>query len=351
MGHAGLRRAARHASAGDRFLVEREDEVLDPPSQPCRRWWKRPRRPRRIRPRFRLRVGSSCPTGTASCAKAGRLAASPPSTTRAWRNGGQHALELAVRRPEGLWRRRALSQHAVFAAGGLERQDDYAEHGWAAAGSAGPRSICTSTARGSTRSSILGLKVDVTGKLRKAGNVVCIKLTGRPTGGDYPLSGLLGCAVWLQPEITLSPSVSLLGKWQAVAGDWSTTRTVSIAGAPLRLTADWLPEEGHNAGHGKSPGARHRDSRRLEGAKRLSAPRDAANARARPPPATGLTGGMVILNGKATTSGPAPQHPARRDAQPDAGHQVRAEEPDRALDARHVATAAWRKTTSSSTTW
>ncbi len=88
------------------------------------------------------------------------------------------------------------------------------------------------------------LKVDVTGKLRKTGNVVCIKLTGRPTGGDYPLSGLLGCAVWVQPEITLSPSMSLLGEWHAVRGDWSTSRMVSVAGAPFRLTDDCRLKKG-----------------------------------------------------------------------------------------------------------
>ncbi len=142
------------------------------------------------------------------------------------------------------------------------------------------------------------LKVDVTGKLRKTGNVVCIKLTGRPTGADYPLSGLLGCAVWIQPEITLSPSVSLLGQWQAVRGDWSTTRAVSIAGAPLRLTDDGRLKKGitpvkanHLVRDVEIPSAWKGRSVYL----RLAAPQ----MNTPPQKATGLTGGMLIVNGKA----------------------------------------------------
>ncbi len=143
------------------------------------------------------------------------------------------------------------------------------------------------------------LKVDVTGKLRKTGNVVCIKLTGRPTGGDYPLSGLLGCAVWIQPEITLSPSLSLLGKWQAVASDWSTTRTVSIAGAPPRLTDDGRLKKGvttvkanHLVRDLEIPAAWKGRSVYLH----LVAPQ----MNTPPQKATGLIGGMLIVNGKAT---------------------------------------------------
>jgi len=143
------------------------------------------------------------------------------------------------------------------------------------------------------------LKVDVTGKLKKTGNVVCIKLTGRPTGGDYPLSGLLGCAVWIQPEITLSPSMSLLGEWQAVRGDWSTARMVSIAGAPLRLTDDcWLKKgiapvkANHLVRDVTIPSAWKGRSVYL----RLVTP----HMHGQTPPVTGLSGGMVIVNGKAT---------------------------------------------------
>ena len=81
-------------------------------------------------------------------------------------------------------------------------------------------------------------KVDVTTRMKKEGNVVCVKLTGKTPGGDYPLSGLVGCAIWIQPEITLTPTLSLLGEWQAVQGDWVTTAAVSIPGIESRLTAD-----------------------------------------------------------------------------------------------------------------
>jgi hypothetical protein len=142
------------------------------------------------------------------------------------------------------------------------------------------------------------LKVDVTGKLKKTGNVICIKLTGKPPTGNCPLSGLLGCALWLQPEIMLSPSVSLLGEWQAVAGDWATTRTVSIAGAPLRLTDDGRLKKGitpvkanHLVRDVEIPSAWKGRSVYLH----LVTPQ----MHTQPQRPTGLTGGMLIVNGKA----------------------------------------------------
>jgi hypothetical protein len=81
-------------------------------------------------------------------------------------------------------------------------------------------------------------KMEITGKLQPANNVLCVKLTGKKPGGDYPLSGLLDTATWIQPEPTLSPSVSLLGEWQAVAGDWVTSTPVMLAEIPTKLTED-----------------------------------------------------------------------------------------------------------------
>jgi hypothetical protein len=81
-------------------------------------------------------------------------------------------------------------------------------------------------------------KVVITGKLQASGNVLCVKLAGRPSGGDYPLSGLLDCALWIQPEPTLSPSFSLLGEWQAVSGDWVTSHPVTLTAIPTKLTDD-----------------------------------------------------------------------------------------------------------------
>jgi hypothetical protein len=142
------------------------------------------------------------------------------------------------------------------------------------------------------------LKIDVTGKLKKTGNLVCIKLAGRPPVGNCPLSGLLGCALWIQPEITLSPSVSLLGPWQAVQGDWSTTRTVSIAGAPFRLTDDGRLKKGitpvaanHLVRDVEIPSAWKGRSVYLH----LVAP----HMNTQPQRPAGLTGGMLIVNGKA----------------------------------------------------
>jgi hypothetical protein len=62
-------------------------------------------------------------------------------------------------------------------------------------------------------------QVDVTNKLKKEGNVVAIRLEGREASGDYPVSGLLSCGVWIQPEVELEDSISLAGEWQAVTGE------------------------------------------------------------------------------------------------------------------------------------
>ena len=152
------------------------------------------------------------------------------------------------------------------------------------------------------------LKVDLTGKLKKTGNVLCIKLTGRPPAGDYPLSGLAGCAVWIQPEIRLSPSISLLGQWQAVAGDWATTRTVSLAGASLGSTDDGRLNKGitpvkadHLVRDVEIPSAWTGRSVYLH----VVTPQ----MNTQPQTATGLTGGMLIVNGKATLLNSHPNIP------------------------------------------
>ena len=77
---------------------------------------------------------------------------------------------------------------------------------------------------------------DVTALLQPTGNVFCLQLTGKKPGGDWPLSGLVGCAFWLQPEITLAPTMSLLGDWTSFAGDWTTTQPVTLPGTDLKLT-------------------------------------------------------------------------------------------------------------------
>lgn len=74
-------------------------------------------------------------------------------------------------------------------------------------------------------------KADITGMLKNDGNVLAIKLTG-----TTPISGLLGCAVWVQPELTLSPSASLLGEWDAVKADGRSSEKVTVAGIDRALT-------------------------------------------------------------------------------------------------------------------
>lgn len=74
-------------------------------------------------------------------------------------------------------------------------------------------------------------KCDITDLLKADGNVLAIRLDG-----SKPISGLLGCAVWLQPEIKLAPVVSLLGEWEAVMSDWSTRDKVAVPGVDRTLT-------------------------------------------------------------------------------------------------------------------
>lgn len=78
-------------------------------------------------------------------------------------------------------------------------------------------------------------KYDVTSHLQSAGNLLAIKLTG-----TAKLSGLHDSALWLQPEINLAPTLSLLGDWQAVLGDWITRRPVTLPGA---VKAKYLTRE------------------------------------------------------------------------------------------------------------
>jgi hypothetical protein len=89
-------------------------------------------------------------------------------------------------------------------------------------------------------------KLDLTDLLQPTGNVLCLKVVGRKPGGDYPLSGLLLCAFWLEPEITLAPSVSLLGPWTSFAGDWTTSQPVTLPGTDPKLTDDCRMKPGIN---------------------------------------------------------------------------------------------------------
>ncbi len=91
------------------------------------------------------------------------------------------------------------------------------------------------------------LKIDVTSYLKRKGNVVCVKLAGRPITGDYPLSGIEGSAIWLQPEQILTPFQSLLGEWQAVQADWVTQQPVTLLGVNTSLTDDGRVKNGVQA--------------------------------------------------------------------------------------------------------
>ncbi|MFZ2655672.1 MAG: hypothetical protein WAX69_12140, partial [Victivallales bacterium] len=143
-------------------------------------------------------------------------------------------------------------------------------------------------------------QADISSKLKKEGNVVCIRLTGRnPSGDNCPLSGLLGCAIWIQPEITLAPSISLLGEWQAVMGDWSSMEKVNIPGADRKLTDDGRLKDGVRAVK-----ANHlvRDVDIPSGWRgknvylRLVTPN-------MQPPVTGLSSGMLMINGQVLLLG------------------------------------------------
>jgi hypothetical protein len=144
-------------------------------------------------------------------------------------------------------------------------------------------------------------KVDITDKLKDTGNVVCIKLTGKNPSGDYPLSGLVGCAVWLQPEITLASSQSLLGEWQAVQGDQVTTSMVTLPGIERKLTDDARLKAGvipvkanHLVRDVAIPAAWQGKNVYLH----VVTPQMNSVA---PPALTplGLTGGMLMINGQA----------------------------------------------------
>ena len=74
------------------------------------------------------------------------------------------------------------------------------------------------------------LQADITDELKPKGNILCIKIVGREPSGDYPLSGLLDCTVWIQPEIQLQNVISLAGDWQGVMGGWSKSQTVTLPG-------------------------------------------------------------------------------------------------------------------------
>ena len=87
---------------------------------------------------------------------------------------------------------------------------------------------------------------DLTEMLQPSGNVLCLKLTGHKTGGDFPVSGLVGCAFWLQPQLNLAPTISLLGPWTSYAGDWTTSSPVTLTGADTKLTAEGVLKPGIN---------------------------------------------------------------------------------------------------------
>jgi hypothetical protein len=99
--------------------------------------------------------------------------------------------------------------------------------------------------------------VDLTAMLKPTGNVLCIKLTGRPTGGDFPLSGLVGGAFWLEPQIAPGQTISLLGPWQSFA-----------AGHPLRRRSQ--ADRGGSAETGPESGADQSSRARGGGARRLA---------------------------------------------------------------------------------
>jgi hypothetical protein len=135
------------------------------------------------------------------------------------------------------------------------------------------------------------IKLDITGILQDRGNVLAVKLTGRNPSGDFPLSGLLGTAIWIEPETTLNPSLSLLGTWQAVQGDWKSSKPVNISGkdrdavtanhlvCDVRIPAEW-------------------QGRRI--LLHVDSPRN-----------TGLTGGMLMINGTARDFHKDPASPTR----------------------------------------
>ena len=142
-------------------------------------------------------------------------------------------------------------------------------------------------------------KAEVTGLLRPTGNVICIKLRGRKPGGDFGLSGLIDCAFWLQPEMSLAPTLSLLGPWQSYSADWTTARPVTLAGTDRKLTADGNLKPGltpvftNHLGRDVDIPAAWRGKQVY-----LHAVTPQMNG-TRPIITLGLTGGMLMVNGQA----------------------------------------------------
>jgi len=68
----------------------------------------------------------------------------------------------------------------------------------------------------------------VTDMLRKDGNVLSVKVTADKFAASR--GGGLYFAIWLRPKRTLAPSISLLGDWQAVMGDWLSRQPASLPG-------------------------------------------------------------------------------------------------------------------------
>lgn len=74
-------------------------------------------------------------------------------------------------------------------------------------------------------------KVDVTARLKSSGNVLAVKMTGWK-----PVGGLFNAGLWLQPEPTLKPAISLLGEWDAVDPKTLGTGKVLFPGVDRSLT-------------------------------------------------------------------------------------------------------------------
>jgi hypothetical protein len=149
--------------------------------------------------------------------------------------------------------------------------------------------------------------VDVTDKLKSEGNLVCIKLTGKKPGGDYGLSGLFDATIWLQPEINLAPSLSLIGEWQAVQGDWVTTQPVTLTGIDRKLTEDGRPKAGVTpvkANHLVREVEIPAGWRGKEVYLHVVTPQMRGETGT-----TGLTGGMIIINGQARALDQQPNIP------------------------------------------
>ncbi|HEY3417570.1 MAG TPA: hypothetical protein VGM23_11865, partial [Armatimonadota bacterium] len=154
-------------------------------------------------------------------------------------------------------------------------------------------------------------KIDVTERLRATGNVVCIKLTGRDPSGDYPVSGLIGCEVWVQPQLKLTSTMSLLGPWQAVHGDQVTSEMVTVQGADYTLT------DGARLKPGVTPILANHLAREVEipaswRGKQVYLHLVSPQMNGVRPPVvqpTGLNQGMVLVNGQVKLCNTAPNVP------------------------------------------